>query len=211
LGGLLAPAGEGGGQRLLHVGGVANEGGAVAQEEVAAGGAGVERVAGDRQHLAPLVGGGAGGDERAGAFGGLDHHDAQRQARDDAVAGGEVAGLRLEPDGMLAQPQALGGDVGGELPVLGRVDVVHATGHHGHGAGGERGPVRGRVHPAGEARDDGEARLSEPLGEGAGHAEAQEEALRAPTSATVGRRRSDGSPSVQRSGGASGRPARRAG
>ena len=134
------------------------------------------------------------------------------EPRDDAVARGEVAGLRLEPHRMLGQAQAAGRDLGREAGVLLRVDVVHAAGHHRHGAGGERGAVRLRVDAAGEARDDGEARLARgPAASARAIRRPSEEALRAPTSATSGRASRPASPSAQSSGGASARAARRGG
>jgi translation initiation factor IF-2 len=97
------------------------------------------------------------------------------------------------PMGCSLSRRPLGGDVGGELPVLGRVDVVHAAGHHGHGAGGERGRVGRRVHPAGEARDDEEARLSRAPRRGSGPCggPARRRCGRPPAPRS-GRRRSDG-------------------
>jgi hypothetical protein len=130
-------------------------------------------MAGHGADIAALVERGAGGDEAAGLGRRLDHDDGAGEARDDPVAGGEMAGLRFEPDGLFGQQQAPGGDVGGKGGVFGRVDHVDAAGHRGDGAGGQGGGMGGGVDAARQARDDDEARLTEIGGERAGHAQAE--------------------------------------
>lgn len=74
---------------------------AVADQHVAARGAGVEGVAQDGlYHVATIVGRGLRGDQAAGFRRRLGHDDSARQTGDDAVAQGEVAGLRFKSGGV---------------------------------------------------------------------------------------------------------------
>ena len=82
--------------RLEHVLGGLDQGRALADQEVAALRARIERRARHRHHLAAIFGGVAGGDQRARSGRGLDHHRAVGQAGDDPVAIGEMARARLD-------------------------------------------------------------------------------------------------------------------
>ena len=73
-------------QRFDRVGGGLDERSALADERVRAPVARVEGRTGHGEHLAALFRGAAGGDETAGARGGLDHRDPRRETRNDAVA-----------------------------------------------------------------------------------------------------------------------------
>ena len=126
----------------------------VLDEAIGAFRARVEGMAGHGEHLAALLGGGAGGDEGAGAPRRLHDQDGQRNAGDDAVAAREVLGARHEARRVLADEAAHLADPGLQLGVLGRIDVVEAAREHGDRAGRQRRLVRGPVDAAGEARGD---------------------------------------------------------
>ena len=81
-------------QVVQHVGGGFHQDGALPDQVIAAPGPRIERRAGNGEDLPPDFLGDAGGDQAAGPRRRLDHHHAQRQAGDDAVAAREVAGLR---------------------------------------------------------------------------------------------------------------------
>ena len=66
----------------------------------------------------------------------LHHHDAQRQAGDDAVAAGEVPGLRGGAERRFGDQQAGFGDAAMQVGVFRRVGQVDAAGDHGDGAAG---------------------------------------------------------------------------
>ena len=71
-------------------------------EAVGAGRPGIERRPRYCVHLPMLLDGVAGSNERARPECGLDHHDAQRQAGDDAVALGKMLGERHHAGHLLA-------------------------------------------------------------------------------------------------------------
>lgn len=95
-------------QRLDHIGGRAHQNRAIADQLVAACGAGIEGVAGYRQHIAPLIRRLFRGDERAGARRRLDHHNSAGHARYDAVAQRKMPRLWFQPRGCseIKQPPA---------------------------------------------------------------------------------------------------------
>ena len=88
----------------------------------------------------------------------LDHHDADRDARDQPVAAREVAGARHVAERHFRdRGAALRQDVEQQILVLGRIDAVVAAGQHRDGAAGEAGAMRGLVDAARQTRDDDEA------------------------------------------------------
>ena len=96
----------------------------------------------------------AGGDQAAGAGCRLDHHHAQREAGDDPVATGEMAGLGDGADGGLGHHRPTRGDPGLEVRVLGRIGHVQPTGDgRDCPPGFQRALVGGGVDPARHARD----------------------------------------------------------
>ena len=88
-------------QNLQHVSGGADQHCAIADQHVAARRARVHRVAGHRQHVAPLIQCIACGDQTARAGRRLNHHGCPAQARDDAAAAWEMPRHRLQPHGLL--------------------------------------------------------------------------------------------------------------
>ncbi len=84
---------------------------------------------------------------------------------------GEVAGLRHEAHGLLRDPAAAGGDLGGEARILGRVDHIHAPRLHRDRPLPQRRRMGLGIDAAGEARDDDIARLAQRRGELARHAQ----------------------------------------
>ena len=83
-----------------HIGRGFGERRAVADEAVGAARARIERRARHGENLAALFERVIGGDERAGAFRRLHHHDAARQAGDDAVAAGKWRACGACPSGI---------------------------------------------------------------------------------------------------------------
>ena len=135
---------------------MADQNGALADQAIGAGGAGVERRAGNGHDLAALLPGHAGGDQRARTLGRLDHHGAPGEARDDAVAARKILGARLVAGGAFRNDQALFGDLAVKALVLRRVDMVDAAAEDGDRAIGEAGGMGLAVDAEGEAGDDGE-------------------------------------------------------
>ncbi len=161
------------GERRGGILGVADQHRPLAQERVGAGRAGVERVAGNGHDHAGLVERGAGGDEAARPFGGLDHDHAEREASDDPVADREMAGLRSQTGRVFGEQRTARGDLGREGGVLGGVDDVDPAGHRGHRAGGQCRGMGGGIDAAGQPRDHDEARHSQTLGQPTRHPQAQ--------------------------------------
>ncbi len=83
--------------------------------------------------------------------------DAQRQARDDAVAARKVLAARGKAERHLADEAAALADLALQLVVLGRIDIVEAAGEHRDGAGVDRRLMRHAVDAARQARGDDEA------------------------------------------------------
>ena len=96
----------------------------------------------------------AGGDQRAAAVRGLDHHGAPGERGDDPVAEDEPARRGMVARRQLPDHQALFGDPADQLGVSARVGPVDPAGEHGDGgaARGQRAPVRGAVDAVGAAR-----------------------------------------------------------
>lgn len=86
---------------------MAEEGGVIVDEVVGACRARIEPGAGHGHHLAALVVGDAGGDERAWPLGCLDPDRTARQAGDDAIAAGEVLRLGAVDQGYFRLDEAL--------------------------------------------------------------------------------------------------------
>ena len=143
-------------------------------EQVAALRARIERAAGDGHDFAAGLVGKARGDQRAGFGDRFDHHGADREAGDDAVARGEVARLGLGAGGLFGEQKAFGGDAFLQRGVVGRVGDVDAAGDDADrgtaGASAERADVCGGVDAAGQAGDDRRALLGELQRELAGEA-----------------------------------------
>ena len=159
---------------------------ALAQQVVAAARPRIERRAGHGEHLAPGVLCQPRGDQAAGAERRLHHHHAERQARDDAVAAGEMAGLRRGAEGRLGDHRARLGDPPLQVGVLRRVGHVQAAGDHGDRCGrcASRRYARRR-----RCRGRGRKRQSRGAASSAARFSAMRwplaEALRPPTSATA--------------------------
>ena len=158
-------------EHLQHVIDAAHEGRAVAQQHVAAGGAGVERVAGHGHDLAPLIERVARRDHRARPRGGLHHDHGERQAGNDAVAPRKIAGGRAVAEGPLGDGAALRGDPAAQIGVLGRIDPVEAARVHRDRAAVERRGMCYGVDAARETRDHRETRRREVAPERARHAQ----------------------------------------
>ena len=109
-----------------------------------------------RHHLAPLIERGARGDQAAGSRRRLDHDHRPRQARDDAVAQREMAGLRLQPHGLFARsgsPRPRSRAARAAFSV-GVDHVDPARLHRDRVPVGQRRLMRRGVDAAREARDD---------------------------------------------------------
>ena len=155
-----------------HVARVLDQGGAVAEELVAADRERAEDAPRHRHHLLAQPERGVGGDQRARALCRLDHDHQLGEGGDGAVAAREVAPVRRRPVRELAdQGPALGQDSGGQLGIRRRVDDVDAGAEHGQGhpARLQGSQVGGRVHAEGQAADDHHPGLGqvggEPLGD----------------------------------------------
>lgn len=159
--------------RLQHVMRAAHQRCAIAQQHVAPCRAGIEGVTRHRQHLAPLIGGGARSDQAAGPCRSLDHHHSTRQPRDDAVPLREMTGLWHKPHRLFRHAAALGRDLRGKLGIFFGVDDIHTASHHRHGAAVQRRTMRLGVDAARKARDHHLPRLPQAFGKPACHPQAQ--------------------------------------
>jgi len=172
-GGAGSGADAGRGAELLEdVGEAADQGGAVADELVAAGGAGVPGGSGEDEDVAgAAAAGGAGGGEAAGVLGGLDHDHGGGQGGDEAVAGEEVGGAGLGRGRVLADQGAAGGPDPGEQAAVGAgIGDVQATAQHDHrpASGVQGAGVGGGVDAHGPAADHAPAGPGQPGPDGAG-------------------------------------------
>lgn len=133
----------------------------------------VERVAGHRQHLAPLL--------SSAVFAVIRPPNAQRPPPPPPPQPGprrfgcaaESAWASGSSPGAVPKTQALFSDLPCKARVFRGIDHVHAARHDGDGSGRQRSEMGGRVDTAGEARDDGVARLADPFGEFARHPRAE--------------------------------------
>ena len=124
----------------------------------------------DRENLAALLGSHPGGDQRAGSERRLHDQRALGEARDDAVALGKVGRQGRRAEGVFADEQAARGNAVREVEVLARIDAIQPRADHGDGGWVricqrcrtvERALVRCGIHAQCEARNDGEAGLSQ--------------------------------------------------
>ena len=148
-----------------------DQGRALADQLVAAAGAGMVDGTGNRIDLAALLGGQARGDQRAAGRAGLDHQHAERQAADDAVAPRKVAGLRRAVQRQFGDQRAtLLGNAPGQTDVALRVDPLQAGTQHRDRctASFQRALVGGTVDTQGQAAGDHEATTGQAAGKGLG-------------------------------------------
>ena len=93
---------------------------------------------------------------------GFDHDDAERAARDQAVAPWKIPCARHVAKRHFGNRGTAGlDDRGQEVLMLGRVDFVVTTGQHGNGAASDRGAMRRLVDATCETRHDDETRFPE--------------------------------------------------
>ena len=113
-------------------------------------------AAGHGEHLAALLHGVPGGNQRPGALGGFDDDHAQAQAGDDSIALRKRAGKRRRARRVFADHCAVQNDFVGQRLVFRRIDVQHAAAEHGDraAAGLQRPAMSGGVDAAGQAADD---------------------------------------------------------
>ncbi|CFL86926.1 Uncharacterised protein [Bordetella pertussis] len=128
--------------------------------------------AGDGEHFAAAFAGQPRGDERAALARRLDHQDAARQARHQAVAARKMVALGARAQGQFADQRAVLDDAVRQVAVRGGVDAVDAGAHHGHRAGAllagqQRAFVGRRVDAQGQAADDAPALAGQVAREGA--------------------------------------------
>ena len=118
-------------------------------------------------HVAPEVGGDLGGDERARAFGGLDHDGHVPERGDRAVARREAPPERREPGRHLGHDAALVEDAPVQPALARRIRHVGAAGEHGDRCGPavERAGVGGAVDPERHSADDPDAGGADPARE----------------------------------------------
>ena len=168
---------DAGPELLEDVGEAANQGGAVADELVAAGGARVPGGSWEDEDMADAAGaGGPGRGEAAGVLGRLDHHDRGGEGGDQAVARQEVGRSGLAAGRVLAGQGPAGGPDPGEQagvgPGIGNVEAA-AQDDNG-GSTGVQGPgVGGRVDADGAAADHAPAGAGQPGPDGPGGGAAQ--------------------------------------
>ncbi len=106
------------------------------------------------EHLAALLGGQPGGDERARLHGGLDHQRALRQPGNEAVALRKIGGQRRRAQAVFAHQGAAHQDAVRQIAVVLGVDTVQPGAHHRDGGrvGIERALVGRAVHTQGQPR-----------------------------------------------------------
>lgn len=139
-------------QLVLDVGHRLHQPRAVPQERVrAAAELGVEAPR-HREHLAALLRGELGRDQRAAALGRFRDHDTQGESADEAVAGGKAGALRRCAQGHLRDHRPLVRHALPQFQRVPRIGDVDTAGEHADGAaaGRERPPVGGRIGPHGE-------------------------------------------------------------
>ena len=112
-------------------------------EPVGAFGARVERMAGNREHLASLLGGIARGDERARSRAASTITTPETKPEMMRLRRGKSLSRGWKPGRHLGDEAAALADPALQLGVLGRIDPVEAAGEHGDGAALQR-RCRGR-------------------------------------------------------------------
>lgn len=104
----------------------------------------------------------ASGDECSGLAASFDDKHAKREAGDDAIASGEVLGIRRRVQGEFGDDGSTGcGDLVKELPVVGGIALGQAAADDGNGAAAnaQSGTVGGGIDAACTPGDDAEASL----------------------------------------------------
>ena len=92
---------------------------------------------------------------------GLDHDDAERRARDQAIAAGKIVGARHMAERHFGNRAALIEQGGEQVAMLRRIDPVVAAGQHGDRAASDRRAMRGLIDAARQPGDDDEAGIAE--------------------------------------------------
>ena len=111
------------------------------------------------EHLAPLIGGEARGDERARGERRFHHQATARKARDDAIAPREIGAMRGRAEGKFAYDQPLPRDAFAQRAIALRIEDVGTGTQHRDGGSLRIQPaaVGGGVYAEREAAHDGEA------------------------------------------------------
>jgi hypothetical protein len=140
-------------QHVVHV---LDQLGAVPNQPVAAARRAAVHATRHSKHLAPLLHGVPGGDQRPGSLGRFDHDHPQAHARDDPVSLRERAPQGRRTRKRFAGDRAALDDFGSQLVVLRRIDVEHAAAQDGDcsPAGRQRTAMGRRIDAAGHAADD---------------------------------------------------------
>ena len=138
--------------RLQNVMGRPHQHRSIADQSVAPRRPGVKRMPRHGEYLTALFQRRLCGDQRPRFRRRLDHHNRPRQARYDSVTLREMPHLRLHPHGLLGQAAPFGQYLGGQCSVFDRIDVIHPTRLHSHGAGAQRRLMRLGVHAARQPR-----------------------------------------------------------
>ena len=104
------------------------------------------------------------GSQGAAPLRGFHHQRPQREAGDYPVPTGEVVRKRTRPRGKLGQHRAGGAASPAQFAVLRGIQAVVRGAEDGDGspASPERGPVGGRIHPAGKPADHSEPGFGQP-------------------------------------------------
>ena len=123
--------------------------------------------------FAPLFGRQRGGDQAARLCCPFDNHDAQRHARNDAVALWKVVRPWRKAEGLFRQQHAPLPDLFGQLSVVGRVDLIDPARHDGNGSRGKRCLMGRGVNTACQPGNDRQPLFAQPACKGTGHAQAQ--------------------------------------
>ena len=134
---------------------------ALLDQIIGAGGARIERRARHRKHLTALFGRHPRRDQRARAVRGLDHDDAERCARYQAVAAWKVAGARHVAERHFGNRAAAFEQRRQQILMLRRIDPVVAACQHRDGAAFDRRAMRGLIDTACQPGDDDEAGIAE--------------------------------------------------
>lgn len=111
---------------------------------------------GHGKNIPPLFQGLVCGDQGAGAVGGFDNHDSQREAADDPVSGGKAKTFRRGSQRVFADYCAGVGYLFMEFPVLAGIDNIQAAAHDRDGLAScvQCPPVGGGVYPQGKTAGD---------------------------------------------------------
>jgi hypothetical protein len=130
-----------------------HEGRSLTKEKVRAETSKVSGRSGNGEDLPALFQSETGRDERA-AFGRCFHHNhTERQAADDSISLGKMAGKRRRTQRKFGEKAAVGHDGGPQVGVGPRIEDIQAAAQNGQRApaGSNRPPMGGAVNPEGEA------------------------------------------------------------